>query len=80
MQYGGILPAIRERWVKGDVPGHCDICVIGSGAELALLAKKLSDSDRSVVLLERIKQKKTGDRRITKATKRHMAPDGIHQA
>lgn len=32
---------------------RCDICVIGSGAAGAILAKKLSDSGRSVIILER---------------------------
>ena len=49
------LPARKELYlrIKGDVMEHCDICIIGSGAAGAVLAKKLSDSGRSVVLLER---------------------------
>src|SRR5512140_22409 len=49
------LPARKERYstIEGDVLEHCDICVIGSGAAGAVLARKLSDSGRSVVLLER---------------------------
>lgn len=39
--------------VKEDVRERCDICVIGSGAAGAILAKKLSDSGRSVIILER---------------------------
>lgn len=39
--------------VEGDVLEHCDICVIGSGAAGAVLAKKLCDFSKSVVLLER---------------------------
>lgn len=49
------LPARKERYsmIEGDVLEHCDVCVIGSGAAGAVLAKKLSDSGKSVVLLER---------------------------
>ena len=49
------LPARKELYlrIKGDVREHCDICIIGSGAAGAVLAKKLSDLGRSVVLLER---------------------------
>jgi len=39
--------------VDRDVLESCDVCVIGSGAAGAVLAKKLSESGRSVVLLER---------------------------
>ena len=39
--------------IDGDVLEHCDVCVIGSGAAGAILAKKLSDAGRSVVLLEK---------------------------
>lgn len=49
------LPSRKEHYLKveGDVPEHCDVCVIGSGAAGAVLAKKLCDSGKSVVLLER---------------------------
>ncbi len=45
----------NERYVTvdRDVVESCDICVIGSGAAGAVLAKKLSESGRSVVLLEK---------------------------
>jgi choline dehydrogenase-like flavoprotein len=39
--------------IDGDVVESCDVCVIGSGAAGAIIAKKLSESGRSVVLLER---------------------------
>jgi choline dehydrogenase-like flavoprotein len=39
--------------IDGDVLESCDVCVIGSGAAGAVLAKKLSESGKSVVLLER---------------------------
>lgn len=39
--------------VDRDVLESCDVCVIGSGAAGAVMAKKLSDSGRSVVLLEK---------------------------
>jgi len=39
--------------IDGDVFEHCDVCVIGSGAAGAILAKKFSDAGRSVVLLEK---------------------------
>lgn len=54
--YGALrLTARKEPYVmvEGDVLENCDVCVIGSGAAGAILAKKLSDSGRSVVLLER---------------------------
>jgi choline dehydrogenase-like flavoprotein len=49
------LPARKEHYltVEGNVLEHCDVCVIGSGAAGAVLAKKLCDSGKSVVLLER---------------------------
>lgn len=39
--------------VDRDVLESCDVCVIGSGAAGAVIAKKLSESGRSVVLLEK---------------------------
>ena len=39
--------------IDDDVLEHCDVCVIGSGAAGAILAKKFSDAGRSVVLLEK---------------------------
>ena len=54
--YGIYRLSIRKEHyltVKGDVQEHCDVCVIGSGAAGAVLAKKICDSGRSVVLLER---------------------------
>ena len=49
------LPGRKELYLplKGDVREHCDVCIIGSGASGAVLAKKLCDLGRSVVLLER---------------------------
>ncbi len=49
------LLARKERYiaVENDVLEHCDVCVIGSGASGAILAKKFCDSGKSVVLLER---------------------------
>ncbi len=49
------LPPRKENYVRveEDVRERCDICVIGSGAAGAILAKKLSDSGRSVIILER---------------------------
>jgi choline dehydrogenase-like flavoprotein len=49
------LPPRKERYltVKGDVLEYCDICIIGSGAAGAVLAKKFCDSGKSVILLER---------------------------
>ena len=49
------LPARKERYltIEDDVQEYCDVCVIGSGASGAVLAKKLCDLGRSVVLLER---------------------------
>jgi hypothetical protein len=41
------------RLVDGDVVESCDVCVIGSGAAGAVLAKELVEAGRSVVLLER---------------------------
>ncbi len=39
--------------IDGDVLEHCDVCIIGSGAAGAILAKKFCDAGRSVVLLEK---------------------------
>ncbi|MDD1751362.1 MAG: GMC family oxidoreductase [Methanothrix sp.] len=39
--------------IEGDVLDHCDICVIGGGAAGSVMAKKLCDAGRSVVLVER---------------------------
>ena len=39
--------------IDRDVLEYCDICIIGSGAAGAILAKKLCDAGRSVVLLEK---------------------------
>ena len=49
------LPARNENYqvIDGDVLEHCDVCVIGGGAAGSVLAKKLSDAGRSVVLIER---------------------------
>ncbi|MBI3023096.1 MAG: GMC family oxidoreductase, partial [Thaumarchaeota archaeon] len=45
----------RENYEKlnRDVLESCDVCVIGSGAAGAILAKKLCDAGKSVVLLEK---------------------------
>ncbi len=45
----------KERYqvIEGDVLEYCDICIIGSGASGAILAKKFTDAGRSVVLLEK---------------------------
>jgi choline dehydrogenase-like flavoprotein len=56
MIYG--LDALRRRneryeVVTGDVVVATDVCVIGSGAAGAVLAKELAESGRSVVVLER---------------------------
>lgn len=49
------LPPRKETYLRigEDVIENCDVCVIGSGAAGAVIAKKLSESGRSVVLLER---------------------------
>ena len=39
--------------VTADVVERCDVCVIGSGAAGAVLAKKFCDAGRSVVMLEK---------------------------
>ncbi|MCK5387036.1 MAG: GMC family oxidoreductase [Gammaproteobacteria bacterium] len=39
--------------IDKDVLENCDVCVIGSGAAGAILAKKFCDAGRSVVLLEK---------------------------
>src|SRR6267143_3220412 len=39
--------------IKGDVEEDADVCVIGSGAGGAVLAKKMCDFGRSVVVLEK---------------------------
>jgi choline dehydrogenase-like flavoprotein len=43
----------RYKIIDGDVLEYCDVCIIGSGASGAILAKKLSGAGRSVVLLEK---------------------------
>ncbi len=45
----------KERYerVTGDVLESADVCIIGSGAAGAVLAKKLSEAGRSVVMLEK---------------------------
>jgi choline dehydrogenase-like flavoprotein len=39
--------------IHGDVVDNADVCIIGSGAAGAVLAKELAESGRSVVLLEK---------------------------
>jgi choline dehydrogenase-like flavoprotein len=39
--------------IHGDVVDGADVCIIGSGAAGAVLAKELAESGRSVVLLEK---------------------------
>ena len=39
--------------IDRDVLEYCDVCIIGSGASGAVLAKKFCDAGRSVVLLEK---------------------------
>ncbi|HPR65557.1 MAG TPA: GMC family oxidoreductase [Methanothrix sp.] len=43
----------RYQTVDGDVLEEADVCIIGSGAAGSVLAKKLAEAGRSVVLLER---------------------------
>lgn len=49
------LDAKLERYeiVDRDVVEQCDVCIIGSGAAGAVLAKKFCDAGRSVILLEK---------------------------
>jgi len=49
------VPRRNERYevVSGDVVETADVCIIGSGAAGAVLAKELVEGGRSVVLLER---------------------------
>ena len=49
------LPGRKERYgvVRGDVDEDVDVCVIGSGAGGAVVAKKMCDYGRSVVVLEK---------------------------
>ncbi|HYT17165.1 MAG TPA: GMC family oxidoreductase [Thermoplasmata archaeon] len=49
------VPRRNERYevVSGDVVETADVCIIGSGAAGAVLAKELVEAGRSVVLLER---------------------------
>lgn len=39
--------------IEGDVLDNCDVCVIGGGTAGSVMAKKLCDAGRSVVLIER---------------------------
>ena len=49
-----IVPKNEEyRLVQNDVVETVDVCIIGSGAAGAVLAKELAESGRTVVLLER---------------------------
>ncbi len=43
----------RYQLIDRDVLEYCDVCVIGSGAAGAVLAKKFQDAGRSVILLEK---------------------------
>ncbi|HEV8360754.1 MAG TPA: GMC family oxidoreductase [Candidatus Thermoplasmatota archaeon] len=49
------LPKRAERYevVQADVVADCDVCVIGSGAAGAVMAKELVEQGKRVVLLER---------------------------
>ena len=49
------FPARNENYqaIEGDILENCDVCVIGGGAAGSVLAKKLCDAGRSVVLIER---------------------------
>lgn len=49
------LPQRNEKYevIKDDVVENVDVCIIGSGAAGAVLAKELVDSGKKVVLLER---------------------------
>ena len=49
------FPPRKENYqtIEGDVLDNCDVCVIGGGAAGSVMAKKLCDAGRSVVLIER---------------------------
>ena len=49
------LPQRNEKYeiIKKDIVENADVCIIGSGAAGAVLAKELVESGKSVVLLEK---------------------------
>jgi choline dehydrogenase-like flavoprotein len=54
--YGVEISGVRKekyQTIDGDILEYADVCVIGSGASGAVLAKKFCDAGRSVVLLEK---------------------------